>query len=299
MKNNEYKKTIIRVSIITIIWNAILSFAKVIIGFIAGAVSLISDGFHSLSDVLSTIIVMIGAKVSTKKEDKGHPFGHERFESVASIILALLLFDTALILGYKGVLSIIDFANGKKIEATSFIYVALGCAIASIIIKFFMYLYTIMNAKKINSPSLKADGYHHLSDSLSSIGSVVGIIGLIIGGNLELFDPIASIVIALFIIKVSIDIFMEAIDELVDKAAPSEIENEIKGLVLKCDGVICINSLKTRMFGNKLYVELEIVVDSNITVKEGHNIAKSVHDVIESNNSNVKHCMVHVDPSDE
>ncbi len=299
MDDNEYKKTIIRVSIVTIIWNAILSFAKVIIGFIAGAVSLISDGFHSLSDVLSTIIVMIGAKVSTKKEDKGHPFGHERFESVASIILALLLFDTALILGYKGVLSIIDFANGKRLEATSFIYVALGCAIASIIIKFFMYLYTIIKAKKINSPSLKADGYHHLSDSLSSIGSVVGIIGLIIGGNLELFDPIASIVIALFIIKVSIDIFMEAINELVDKAAPSEVENEIKGLVLKCDGVISINSLKTRMFGNKLYVELEIVVDSNITVKEGHNIAKNVHDVIESSNSNVKHCMVHVDPSDE
>ena len=299
MDDNEYKKTIIRVSIVTIIWNAILSFAKVIIGVIAGAVSLISDGFHSLSDVLSTIIVMIGAKLSTKKEDKGHPFGHERFESVASIILALLLFDTALILGYKGVLSIIDFANGKRLEATSFIYVALGCAIASIIIKFFMYLYTIINAKKINSPSLKADGYHHLSDSLSSIGSVVGIIGLIIGGNLELFDPIASILIALFIIKVSIDIFKEAINELVDKAAPFEVENEIKGLVLKCDGVISINSLKTRMFGNKLYVELEIVVDSNITVKEGHNIAKNVHDVIESSNSNVKHCMVHVDPSDE
>lgn len=299
MDDNEYKKTIIRVSIVTIIWNAILSFAKVIIGVIAGAVSLISDGFHSLSDVLSTIIVMIGAKLSTKKEDKGHPFGHERFESVASIILALLLFDTALILGYKGVLSIIDFANGKRLEATNFIYVALGCAVASIIIKFFMYLYTIINAKKINSPSLKADGYHHLSDSLSSIGSVVGIIGLIIGGNLELFDPIASIVIALFIIKVSIDIFKEAINELVDKAAPFEVENEIKGLVLKCDGVISINSLKTRMFGNKLYVELEIVVDSNITVKEGHNIAKNVHDVIESSNSNVKHCMVHVDPSDE
>ena len=298
MENNEYKRTIMRVSIVTIIWNAILSLAKVIIGFIAGAVSLISDGFHSLSDVFSTIIVMIGAKISTKKEDKGHPFGHERFESVASIILALLLFDTALVLGYKGVLSIIDFANGKRIESTNFIYVALGCAIASIVIKFFMYLYTIINARKINSPSLKADGYHHLSDSLSSIGSVVGIVGLIIGGNLELFDPIASIVIALFIVKVSIDIFRESINQLVDKAAPFEVENNIRGLVLKCDGVIAINSLKTRVFGNKLYVELEIVVDGNISVREGHEIAKNVHDAIESNNSDVKHCMVHVDPSE-
>ena len=298
MENTEYKKTIFKVSIVTIIWNSILSVAKVAIGFIAGAVSLISDGFHSLSDVLSTIIVMIGAKISTKKEDKGHPFGHERFESVASIILALLLFDTALILGYKGVLSIIDFANGKRLESTGFIYVALGCAIASIVIKFFMYLYTIINAKRINSPSLKADGYHHLSDSLSSIGSVVGIIGLIVGGNLELFDPIASILIALFIVKVSIDIFKDSINQLVDKAAPSDVEENIKNLVMTCEGVIAINSLKTRMFANKLYVELEIVVDGNITVKEGHEIAKNVHDLIESSNENVKHCMVHVDPSD-
>ena len=184
---------------------------------------------------------MIGAKISTKKEDKGHPFGHERFESVASIILALLLFDTALILGYKGVLSIIDFANGKRLESTGFIYVALGCAIASIVIKFFMYLYTIINAKRINSPSLKADGYHHLSDSLSSIGSVVGIIGLIVGGNLELFDPIASILIALFIVKVSIDIFKDSINQLVDKAAPSDVEENIKNLVMTCEGVIAIN----------------------------------------------------------
>ena len=299
MEQVEYKKTIMRVSIVTIIWNAILSVSKVVIGFIAGAVSLVSDGFHSLSDVLSTIIVMIGAKISTKKEDKGHPFGHERFESVSSIILALLLFDTALFLGYKGVLSIIDFANGKRIESTGFIYVALGCAIASIVVKFFMYLYTIINAKKINSPSLKADGYHHLSDSLSSIASAIGIVGLIIGGNLELFDPIASILIALFIIKVAFDIFKDSINQLVDKAAPADVENSIRDLVLTCDGVISINSLKTRMFANKLYVELEIVVDGNITVKEGHKIASNVHDLIEGSNQNIKHCMVHVDPNNQ
>ena len=160
-----------------------------------------------------------------------------------------------------------------------------------------MYLYTFINAKKINSPSLKADSYHHLSDSLSSIGSVVGIVGLIIGGNLELFDPIASILIALFIVKVSIDIFKDSINQLVDKAAPSEVEENIKALVMTCNGVISINSLKTRMFANKLYVELEIVVDGNISVKDGHEIAKNVHDLIESSNQNIKHCMVHVDPN--
>lgn len=298
MENEVYKKTIFKVSIITIIWNAILSLAKIIVGFFAHASSLISDGFHSASDVFSTIIVMIGAKISTKKEDKGHPFGHERFESVTSIILSFLLFDTALILGYKGILAIIDYANGIRVETNNFIYFALGCAIASIAVKFFMYLYTVIYAKKINSTSLKADAYHHLSDSLSSFGSLIGIIGLMIGKNYEIMDPIASIIIALFIVKVSIDIFRESINQLVDKSASNEVDDEFKQIVLSCKGVEGINSLKTRVFGNKIYVEVEIVVSGDILVKEGHKIASDVHDLIEQSNPNVKHCMVHVDPDD-
>lgn len=299
MKELEYKKTIYKVSIITIIWNTILSLSKVIIGIISKASSLITDGIHSASDVLSTIIVIIGAKLSTKKEDKIHPFGHERFESISTIILSILLFDTALILGYKGILAIIDYCNGVRIGANNFIYIALGCAILSIVVKFFMYLYTLINAKKINSPSLKADSYHHLSDSLSSFGSLLGIIGLIIAKDFEIMDPIASIIIALFIVKVSFDIFKESINELVDKSASDEINEKFMKIALSIDGVLRLNSLKTRVFGNKLYVEIEIVVDGDISVKKGHEIAKNVHDAIENENENVKHCMVHVDPDDE
>ena len=162
-----------------------------------------------------------------------------------------------------------------------------------------MYIYTLVNAKRINSPSLKADAYHHLSDSLSSFGSLLGIIGLIIAKDFEIMDPIASIIIALFIVKVAFDIFKESINELVDKSAPDEINDKFKNIALSIDGVLNLNSLKTRVFGNKLYVEVEIVVDGNISVKDGHEIAKNVHDAIEKEDENVKHCMVHVDPENE
>ena len=296
MDDNEYKKKVMRVGITTIIWNAILSIGKIIVGIISGAASLVSDGFHSMSDVFSTFIVMIGAKISTKKEDNDHPFGHERFESIASIILSFLLFDTAAILGYKGILSIIDYTNGILPEKTKFIYVALVCAILSIVIKFFMYVYTKRAARQINSTALKADAYHHLSDSLSSFGSLIGIIGMIIGGYYSIFDPIASIIIALFIIYVSIDILRESINQLVDKSAPKETEDNMRKLIMSCDNVLDISSLKTRVFGNRLYVEVEIVVDGNMSVIQGHDIAHNVHDLIEEKYSNVKHCMVHVDP---
>lgn len=299
MENNEFKKTVVKVGIITIIWNAVLSLAKLVAGFLSKSSSLISDSIHSASDVFSTIIVMIGAKMSSKAADKEHPFGHERMESIASIILAMLLGGTAVLLGYNGVLSIIDFCKGNIIEKNQFIYVALGCAILSIVIKGLMFVYTIKEAKKINSTSLKADAYHHLSDSLSSIGSALGAIGILIGGYFSILDPIASLIISLFILKVAIDIARDSINQVVDKSAPEEYEEEIKTLVSGYPGVLNVNSLKTRQFGNKYYIELAIEVDGNITVYEGHAIARGVHDMLESKYGNIKHCMIHVDPDSE
>jgi len=299
MESENYKKTVLKVGIVTIIWNVILTLGKVIVGIIAKSSSLISDGVHSGSDVISTIIVMIGARLSTKKADKDHPYGHERIESIATIILALLLFATALLLGYQGVMSIIRFANGEKFEKTNIIWVAFGFAVASIIIKFWMFLYTKKAAKRINSTSLKADAYHHLSDSLSSIGSLLGIIGLIIGGNWAILDPIASIIISLFIIRVAYVIGKEGIDQVVDKTAPEEFQNMVKDITLKIEGVKKVNDLKTRQFGNKYYVDIEIAVDGSISVKEGHNIANKVHDALEHKFENIKHCMVHVDPFED
>lgn len=296
---DDYTKSIKRVGITTIVWNAILSIGKVVAGLLAKSSSLISDGFHSASDVLSTIVVMIGAKLSTKAPDKEHPFGHERMESIASIILAMLLVGTAVLLGYNGIVSIIAFINGEEIVSNGFVYLALGSALASIVVKFVMYIYTIKVANRISSTALKADAYHHLSDSLSSIGSVLGIVGLMIGKAWAILDPIASILIALFILKVAYDILREAINEVVDKSGSEEFEKDVEWIAINVPGVIMLNSLKTRKFGNKYYVEIEVCVEGGISVREGHEIAKNIHDAIEKTFVNVKHCMVHVDPIEE
>ena len=292
----NYSKTISKVGFITIIGNVALSLLKIIVGAFANVSSLISDGLHSVSDVGSTIVVMIGAKISTKKPDKEHPYGHERFESISSILLGMILGATAILLVYHGVTSIIDFVNGRYPTTHDFIYLALASSIASIVVKFIMFLYSYIVAKKINSTSLKADSYHHLSDSLSSIGSLLGIAGIMIGGNWAILDPIATIIIGLFILKVAIDIAKISINEVVDKSAPEEFVKEITKIAINYKGVKEINDIKTRLFGNKLYVELEIAVDANISVKEGHDIAEGIHNLIEDKYNNIKHIMIHVNP---
>lgn len=300
MENDIYKQTVRKVGITTIIMNFLLTAAKIVGGILAKSSSLVSDGVHSASDVLSTIVVMIGARLSRAQADDDHPFGHERLESIASILLAVLLGITAIFLGYNGVLDIITFSKGDVEAITGpMIYLALSFAVASILIKGWMYFYTMNAAKKINSTGLKADAFHHLTDSLSSIASVFGIIGLMIGGYWGIADPVASIIIAIFIIKVAVDIMKEAISQVVDHAAPQEFQDDVKQIASNTNGVIAINSLRTRIFGNMYYVELEIAVDDNLTVLEGHNIAQEIHDKVEHKYQNIKHCMIHVDPISE
>ena len=294
----EYKKTVKRVGLITITLNALLSISKVVSGVFASSSSLISDGIHSLSDILSTIVVMIGAKMAAKDADKEHPFGHERMEYVATLILALLLVFTAAFLGYNAVTSLISYINGTKEVTTGItLYIALIFAVVSILTKGWMYIYTKKAAKKIKSEALAADAVHHLTDSISSIASLLGIIGLIIGKGFAIADPIASFIIAFFILKVAIDIGRKAISEVLDTSASEEFNNNIKKEIESFPEVKKINSLKTRLFANKIYVEVEIAVDDNLTVKEGHDIALKVHDSLEEKYEEIKHCMVHVDPA--
>ena len=299
MSNDNYTKTIKKVGITTIAGNVLLSICKVVGGILASSSSLVSDGIHSASDVLSTIVVLIGAKIASKAPDKQHPFGHERFESIASIILSFILCMTALLVGYTGVKSIIEYANGTYVAppVNGLTYLALAFVILSIVVKGLMFVYTIHAAKQIRSSLLKADAYHHLSDSLSSFGSLLGIIGIMIGGMWSILDPIAAIIIAIFIFKVGVDISISAINQVVDRAAPEEFEKEITEIVTNFNGVLRMNSLKSRMFGNVYYVEIEIAVDDALTIKEAHEIAKELHDKIELEHNDIKHCMIHVDPA--
>lgn len=292
MKNNDLKEGM-KVSIISIIGNVFLSIFKFIAGIIGKSNAMISDSIHSLSDVLSTIVVMIGLKIASKKEDVSHPYGHERIECVASFILAIFLFITGLGIGWMGIKTIF-FENYSEIKTPTLI--ALIAAIISIITKEAMYWYTRSVAKRIKSDALMADAWHHRSDALSSIGSLIGIGGAMMG--FKLLDSIASIIICLCIIKVSYDIFMDSVDKMVDKACNSDFINKICDLVLSTNGVLNIDLIKTRLFGNKIYIDLEIAANQDLTLKEAHEIAQEVHDNIENNYEDVKHCMVHVNPKE-
>lgn len=283
------KKLANRVSVITIIVNLLLSLLKFIVGFIGKSQALISDAVHSASDVVSTIAVMFGVNMSAKQSDTDHPYGHERIESIFSIILAMMLFVTGIGIGISAVKIII---SGADIEIPS--KITLAAAAVSIAVKEWMYHYTKHTAKKINSSAMLADAWHHRSDALSSIGSLIGIGGAILG--FKIFEPIASVVICIFIAKAAIDIFMDAVNRLVDHSCSDEEIEEIRKCIEQIDGVKRIDKLMTRRFGAKIYVDLEIAEDPNITLLEAHKVAETVHDNIESKLPQVKHCMIHVNP---
>ena len=241
--------------------------------------------------MFSTIIVLIGIKVSAKKADKNHQFGHERFECVAAILLAAVLFATGVGIGYSGIDNIITGAY-NNFEVPHII--ALVAAAVSIVVKEAMFWYTYVAAKRVNSSALKADAWHHRSDSLSSIGSLVGVIGGLCG--VKILDSIACIVICLFILKAAVDIFIDAIKKMTDEACDEKTQNEIKEFIESCKGVRRVDNLLTRKFGNRIYVIVEIACDAELSLTEAHNIAEEVHEGIEQQFTAVKHITVHVNP---
>ncbi len=288
---NCNKKRAYKVSVTTIIGNLILCIFKFLCGILGRSQAMISDAIHSASDIFSTIIVIIGVKIAHKESDDDHRYGHERYECLAAIILAVILGFTSLYIGYSGITTII-FRNYDKIEPPTIL--ALIAAIISIIIKELMYHYTMHTAKIINSDSLKADAWHHRSDAISSIGSLIGIGGAMIG--FTFMDSLASIIICIIILKAAVDIVKDAMDKLVDKSCDRDTIEQLIDIVKNTEGVIDIDDIKTRLFGNKIYVDIEICCNGNITLRDAHAIADLVHDRIESSNVNIKHCMVHINP---
>lgn len=281
-----------RVSIITIIINLVLSVLKFLVGFFGHSQALISDAIHSASDVVSTVAVMFGINLSDKKSDTSHPYGHERIECIFSIILAMMLFITGVGIGITAIKNIV---SGAEIAIPS--KIALIAATVSIAVKEWMYHYTKRAAKKINSSSMLADAWHHRSDALSSVGSLIGVGGALLG--FTICEPIASIVICVFIGKASVDIFMDAVNRLIDRSCTDEEIEQIRECVMEIDGVKNIDKLMTRRFGSKIYVDLEISEDADMTLAEAHSIAELVHDNIEEKIPEVKHCMIHVNPITE
>ena len=292
MDVKESKKIAMHFSNVSIVINVVLSALKVIAGVFAHSSAMISDAVHSLSDVFSTFVVMIGIHISSKDSDKDHQYGHERYESVASIILATMLGLTGAGIGYAGIKAILYGADELKAPGM----LALLAAVISIIVKELMFWYTKAGAEKINSGALMADAWHHRSDALSSVGSLIGIGAARLG--YPIFDPIASIVICLFIFKAAFDIYKDAVNKMVDASVDEETLEQIREVIAKQEGVLGIDEIRTRLFGSRYYVDVEISADGNQTLWQAHAIAEKVHDIIEEQFRDAKHVMVHVNPAE-
>lgn len=277
-----------KVSFHTIILNILLSILKLTAGILGRSSAMIADGIHTIADVVTTVIVILGLSISNKDADQDHPYGHEKFESALAKLISIILFGTGVFIGYQALKTLI---HGEYIKPGG---IALIAAALSIAVKELMYWYTISTARKIQSIGMEADAWHHRSDAFTSIGTFIGILGARFG--LAFLDPIAAIVVSIFIMKVAVDLYIKSINELVDKAANQSTIDNITLVTSSVKGVENINDLKTRIFGNKVYVDIAIAVNKDISVEAGHLIAKNVHDAIERNIPSVKHCMVHIEP---
>ncbi len=293
-KEEEFERVAMRVSAVSIIANFALTVFKLSAGILAHSGAIISDAIHSASDVFSTIVVIIGIRISRKESDKNHPYGHERLECVAAIVLATILAFTGLGIGYSALRQI---AGGDYANLTVPGRLALVAAAVSILVKEAMYQYTRINARRIDSGALMADAWHHRSDALSSVGALIGIGGARLG--FPILDPVASVVICVFIEKAAYEIFMDAVDKMVDKACDEETEAALRECAATQEGVLGVDLLHTRVFGNKIYVDIEICADGEETLRRAHETAERVHDSIEKNFPKVKHIMVHVNPGEE
>ena len=278
-----------KIGLNTLIVNVVLTGIKVVIGIVAKSQGMIADGIHSLSDVISTIVVMLGLHFAGAPEDKEHPYGHEKIEPIVAKILAIILFVTALGIGYSGIRTMMKGEYGVPGKLAIF-----GAAL-SIIVKEWMYQYTKKGAKQIESSALMADAWHHRSDAFSSVGSLIGVIGARLG--IPILDPAVALIICVLIAKVSIDIYKQSIHQLIDHAAAPEVVEKLRTEIVSIEGVLGIDVLKTRVHANKLYVDVDIQVEGSLSVAEGHAIAQEVHDHIEQSEKTVKHCMVHVNPN--
>lgn len=292
MNQTQRAQTIVnRISTVGIAGNVALTAFKLFAGVAGHSGAMVSDAVHSLSDVFATFIAFLGVRFSSREADQGHPYGHERMECVASLALGLILLCTGLGIGWNGLQSIFAPENGPQSVPNA---LALTAALVSILTKEAMFWYTRHYAKLLNSAAFMADAWHHRSDAFSSIGSLIGIAGAMLG--FPVLDPIASVVICLFILKVAYDILQDSLNKLLDASCGAELEAELSRFILQQPGVLRLDLLHTRMFGSKIYIDTEIAVQGEQTLREAHAIAERVHDQVEGTFPNIKHIMIHVNP---
>lgn len=289
--NEDYVHIAIKVTNVIIACNIFLCLIKMVGGIIADSNALISDGINSVFDVVSGVIVIVGTRIAKKNPDKEHPYGHERFESVAAIILAVILFVTAVFVGHTAIENLLNESyKSSGIPGK----LSILAALMSMAMKEIMFWYTKSAADRINSVALKAAAWDHRADVISTAGALIGI--MLSRYGFLASDLIASLIVCIFIIRTSYKVFREAIEQMTDRSCDDGFLQDLRDDILSVKGVLGIDILQVRTFGNKYYVDLEIRENGSISLSDAHKVAEQVHDAIEKKYPTVKHIMIHVNP---
>lgn len=296
MKDNQREKEIYKVTIVGALANVTLLIFKFVAGIISNSAAMIADAVHSLSDFITDVVVIVFVKISSKPQDKSHDYGHGKFETLATLIIGIALLFIGLMILYNGVSATYRCIwLGEELHRPGMI--AFWAAIFSIILKEAVYQYTVFKGKNLNSQAVIANAWHHRSDAFSSIGTAVGIGGAIfLGDKWVVLDPIAAIVVSVFIINVSLKIIIKSINELLEKSLPDEIENEIIKVAESFDMVKDVHDLRTRRIGNNIAIEMHLLMDGNLSLQCTHNTTELIESELRKKYGEHTHIAIHVEP---
>ena len=293
---SEREKAILRTTWAGSAINLALLIFKFVTGFVGHSSAMIADAVHSLSDFVTDIVVILFVRTAGKPQDEGHDYGHGKYETLATAIIGIVLMFVGIGIFVNSAGSIIDVCRGKRLDAPGILpFIA---AFVSIVTKEILYRYTVIKGRQLNSKALIANAWHHRSDAFSSIGTLVGIGGAIfLGTGWRVLDPIAALIVSLFIIKVSVELIKPCIDELLEKSLPKEIEDKILSIILSHDGVSSPHHLRTRHIGNHIAIEIHIRMNGTMTLKDAHEITKKIEAALKSEFGPETHIGIHMEPT--
>ena len=293
----ERNQEIYQVTLVGGVVNVVLLLFKFVAGIVGHSAAMVADAVHSLSDFVTDVIVLVFIHISGKPKDKSHDYGHGKYETLALTLIGVALLIVAIGILYSGAAKIYVWANGGQLEAPGTL--ALWAALLSVLLKEAVYQYSMVKARQLNSQVVAANAWHHRSDALSSIGTAIGIGGAIfLGQRWTVLDPIASVVVGAFIVKVAVDLLRNGIGDLMEQSLPDAVEEEMLRIVGALPGVVNPHDLRTRRIGNHYAIELHILMDGDISLREAHNKASEVEDLLRARYGEDTHVAVHVEPKE-
>lgn len=290
------EKQIFRTTLVGSVANLLLLVFKFVAGIVGHSAAMVADAVHSLSDFITDIVVIVFVSIAGKPEDKDHDYGHGKYETLATAVIGIVLFFVGVSILISGVQTIVDALNGVPLQAPSAL--ALIAAVVSVVVKEILYHYTVRAGKRLCSPSVVANAWHHRSDALSSLGTTLGIGGaIVLGERWRVLDPIAAVVVSLFIVKVAVELLLPCIDELLERSLPDKMESRILEIILATPQVSSPHHLRTRRIGSYIAIEVHIRMDGSLTLSEAHSVASDIEKRIKAEFGDSTHIGIHMEPT--